>query len=227
MLAIIPARGGSKTLPRKNVLPMMGVPLIAHSIRAALGARHITEVVVSTDDPEIAEVARTAGASVPFMRPSELAGDSSMAMDAYLYTIEKLQTLNPGKDYSKFVVLLPTSPLRTSADIDAAIELFDARDADSVVSYAEQPHPIQWSTRIDPAGRFVDLRNDLKNRQDYETYYYPVGAVYVFRLELLKQRKYYAQNSFAYIIPKSRAVEIDTLEDFMYAEVLMKLQQRV
>ncbi|MBL7835045.1 MAG: acylneuraminate cytidylyltransferase family protein [Cyclobacteriaceae bacterium] len=227
MLAIIPARGGSKTLPRKNVLPMMGEPLIAHSIRAALGSKHITEVVVSTDDQEIANTAIEAGATVPFMRPAELAQDSSLAMDAYLYTIERLQALNPEKDYDSFVVMLPTSPLRTSSDIDAAIDLFRLRKADSVVSYAEQPHPIQWSTRIDADGKFLDLRNDLKNRQDYQTYYYPVGAVYVFKLELLRQRKYYSENSFAYVIPKSRAVEIDTEEDFMYAETLMRLQRQV
>jgi CMP-N,N'-diacetyllegionaminic acid synthase len=118
-------------------------------------------------------------------------------------------------------VLLPTSPLRTPDDIDAAVKLFLDHEADSVVSYAEMPHPVQWVTRVDENGKFLDLRNDLKNRQSYEVYYYPVGAIYVFRYSLLKTGKYYSDKSYCYKIPRSRAVEIDTLEDFLYAEVLL------
>jgi CMP-N,N'-diacetyllegionaminic acid synthase len=221
MLAIIPARGGSKGLPKKNIRPMAGEPLIAHSIKAALQATSITEVVVSTDDPEIARIAEEYGASVPFLRPDHLSQDNSLAKDAYIYTVEELKKRNPRNDYSNVAVLLPTSPLRTPEDIDAAVKLFHDRDADSVVSYAEMPHPVQWVTRIDENGKFLDLRNDLKNRQSYEVYYYPVGAIYVFRYSLLKTGKYYSDNSYCYAIPKSRAVEIDTLEDFLYAEVLL------
>jgi CMP-N,N'-diacetyllegionaminic acid synthase len=223
MLAIIPARGGSKGLPKKNILSFCGEPLIAHSIRSALRSQHITQVVVSTDDEEIAEISKSFGAEVPFLRPLHLSQDNSLAKDAYLYTIEKLSETYPHVDYSSFIVLLPTAPLRTSLDIDKAVSIFFEKDADSVVSYAELPHPIQWTTRIDPDGKFLDIRNDLKNRQEYEPCYFPVGAVYVFKLELIKTGKYYSANSFAYILPKNKAVEIDTIEDFLYAEVLFKL----
>ena len=120
MIAIIPARGGSKGLPGKNIRPLLGKPLIAYAIESALGARSIDRVVVSTDDPEIAAVARRFGGEVPFMRPEELATDTAAAVDNYIYTVDRLAR-EGGSAIDSFAVLLPTAPLRTSEDVDKAV----------------------------------------------------------------------------------------------------------
>ena len=121
VVAIIPARGGSKRLPRKNVLPLAGKPLIVWSIEAALASVYIDKTIVSTDDAEIAEISRIAGASVPFMRPPELASDTATSADVVMHALDYLDSQNDHYYYS--VLLQPTSPLRTNTDIDAALEL--------------------------------------------------------------------------------------------------------
>jgi N-acylneuraminate cytidylyltransferase/CMP-N,N'-diacetyllegionaminic acid synthase len=221
MIAIIPARGGSKGLPGKNVMALAGKPLIAHTIEAALQARAIDRVIVSTDDDKIAETAKAWGAEVPFMRPANLASDDSKAIDAYLYTIERLEK-EGGTPVHSVVILLPTSPLRTGADIDAAVALFDEKNADSVISYTPEAHPISWHRYLGPDGDFEPIfPTDLSNRQDIRTSYYPNGAIYVFRTQLLRERQYYGGRSFAYLMPRSRSVDIDSRDDFDYAAYLM------
>lgn len=223
MIAIIPARGGSKGLPNKNIKLMNGKPLIAYSILSALNSPSIDQVIVSTNDPEIADIAKSYGASVPFLRPAELSTDDSLAVDAYIYTVNQINNnRNVYDKISEVVILLPTAPLRISSDIDNAIELFRKKNADSVVSWAELNHPVEWCKKISASGKFLDPINDLKNRQEYSPSYFPVGVVYVFKFEILLSKRYYTENSYAYIVPKSRAVEIDTIEDFLYAETLMK-----
>ena len=123
MITIIPARGGSKGLPGKNTRLLGGYPLIYHSISAALDSKFISRVIVSTDDENIAEISRECGAEVPFIRPKELADDTSMVMDAYLHLIDKL-SVEGSEKIESFVALLPTAPLRTSEDIDNAVEIF-------------------------------------------------------------------------------------------------------
>lgn len=222
MIAIIPARGGSKGLPGKNIRPLLGKPLIAYAIESALGARSIDRVVVSTDDPEIAAVARRFGGEVPFMRPAELATDTAAAVDNYIYTVDRLAR-ESGSTIDSFAVLLPTAPLRTSEDVDKAVEMFVARNADSVVSYTPEAHPVRWHKYLNPDGSFVDILGDsLANRQDIRTSYYPNGAVYVFRTALIRERKYYSDRSYAYVMPRSRSIDIDTLDDFEFAEFLMR-----
>ncbi len=222
MIAIIPARGGSKGLPGKNIRPLLGKPLIAYAIESALGARSIDRVVVSTDDPEIAAVARRFGGEVPFMRPAELATDTAAAVDNYIYTVDRLAR-ESGRAIDSFAVLLPTAPLRTSDDVDRAVEMFIERNADSVVSYTPEAHPVRWHKYLNPDGTFVDILGDsLANRQDIRTSYYPNGAVYVFRTALILERRYYSDRSYAYVMPRSRSVDIDTLDDFAFAEFLMR-----
>ncbi len=224
MLAIIPARGGSKGLPGKNIRPLMGKPLIQYTVEAALNARNITRVIVSTDDLEIAEAARIAGAEIPFMRPTNLAQDTSLAIDTYLYTVEKLSTeTNPIKD---LVVLLPTAPLRTGADIDGAINLYREKNADSVVSYYKADHPIQWHKFLGPDGSLQSVFPEgerLANRQEEREAYLPNGAIYVFRYDMLKNKRvYYTDKSYPYLMPRVRSIDIDTIDDFELAEFYMR-----
>jgi len=136
MIALIPARGGSKGLPGKNTRLFLNIPLIAHTIQSAKSAKNITHVVVSTDDPEIYRISLEYGALDTFLRPKDLALDDSKAIDNYLYTLPRLQN-EFGIDVSDFTVLQPTSPLRTKDDIDSAIDLFYKKSADSVISYTE------------------------------------------------------------------------------------------
>ncbi len=225
MIAIIPARGGSKGLPGKNIRPLNGKPLIAYAVEAALKAKHIDRVIVSTDDEQIAKVAVQYGAELPFMRPAELATDTAMAVDNYIYTIGRLEK-ESGKPIDAFVVLQPTSPLRIAEDIDNAVELFQSKDADSVVSYCKEDHPITWHKYLDEEGRFVNLFEvTLKNRQDLRVSYYPNGAVYVFKTSIIRERKYFTDKSYAYVMPKSRSVDVDTIDDFEYAEFLLRKQK--
>jgi N-acylneuraminate cytidylyltransferase/CMP-N,N'-diacetyllegionaminic acid synthase len=119
-------------------------------------------------------------------------------------------------------VLLPTTPLRTCTDVDGAIELFMEKEADSVISYTREAHPVCWHKYINEDKSFTEIFDDtLANRQQLRTSYYPNGAIYVFRTNIIKSRKYYTDKSYAYIMPRDRSVDIDTLEDFQYAEFLM------
>lgn len=224
MLALIPARGGSKGLPGKNIKLLNGKPLISYSIRSALNAKSVDRVIVSTEDKEIADIASEYGAEIPFLRPKELAQDNSKAIDAYIYTIEKLNDDLDDK-ISSFIVILPTNPLVISEDIDNAIQLFKKMNADSVISYTEASHPPIWAIKISEdlkVSNYFDLKDQLLNRQDIPQAYMPSGSIFIFRLSLLKSNKYLSDNSFAYIMPRERSVDIDTHLDFEYAEFLIK-----
>ncbi|MBE0616577.1 MAG: acylneuraminate cytidylyltransferase family protein [Proteobacteria bacterium] len=224
LTAIVPARGGSKGLPGKNIRPLRGRPMIAYTVEEALKARSIGEVIVSTDDPDIAAVAQRYGAGCPFLRPADLARDDSLAVDTYLYTVDRLAQ-EQGRRVDALVVLQPTSPLRTAADIDGAAELFFEKDADSVVSYTREHHPISWHRHLDPDGRILPVPEErLENRQQLTPTYYPNGAVYVFSWSLLRQRRYYGPSSYAYVMPAERSVDVDSLDDFRYAEFLLELR---
>lgn len=223
MIAIVPARGGSKGLPGKNIKELNGKPLIAYTIEAALQSQYISDVIVSTDDRAIYDIAISCGAKETFLRPRNLSEDSSLAIDNYIYTVARLER-EFGYNVDSFVVLQPTSPLRSSLDIDGSIELFKARNADSVVSYCEESHPITWHKYLSEDNRFENIFDDiaLRNRQDSRPSFFPNGAVYVFARDLIERREYYSNNSYAYIMPASRSVDIDTLDDFNYARFLLE-----
>ena len=221
MISIIPARGGSKGLPGKNILPLCGKPMIAYTIEAAKQSKYIDHVIVSTDDQKIAEIALQYGAEVPFLRPDFLASDTAQAVDNYIYTIERLSK-EWNTPIEEFVVLQPTSPLRIAEDIDGAIEMFMEKKADSVISYTPEAHPVRWHKYLDENNAFVDIFDTtIANRQDLKTSYYPNGAVYVFRFSMIKERKYYTDKSYGFIMPRVRSVDIDYKEDFDYVEFLM------
>lgn len=222
MVAIIPARGGSKGLPGKNIKDLCGKPMIAYTIEEALKSSYITDVIISTDCKEIEKVATKYGAKSHFLRPEYLASDSAKAIDNYLYTVNRLNS-EFGYEIEEFVVLQPTSPLRRAEDIDGAIELFKEKDADSVISYTEEHHPIEWHKYITEEGKFENIfKENLLNRQEIKRSFFPNGAVFVFKYELIKQNQYYSSNSYAYIMPRHRSLDVDTIEDFNYIEFLMK-----
>lgn len=221
MIAIVPARGGSKGLPGKNIKMLCGKPMIAYTIEAAKKSKYINHVIVSTDDEQIAKIAVQYGADVPFLRPDFLASDNAQAIDNYIYTIERLS-----KEWNipieEFVVLQPTSPLRIVEDIDGAIEMFIQKKADSVISYTSEAHPVCWHKYIDENNAFIDIfESTIANRQDFKKSYYPNGAIYVFRSSMIRNRKYYTGKSYAYIMPRNRSVDVDYQEDFDYVEFLL------
>lgn len=225
MIALIPARGGSKGLPGKNIKYLNGKPLIAYTIEAAMKSRHISRVIVSTDDEEIARISMLHGAEVPFLRPVELAGDHSKAIDAYLYTVQRLMT-DENICINEFAVLLPTSPLRGASDIDNAVELFISKKADSVISLVESNHPPTWYKRIDETGVIRDFFKDIDgslNRQEVPSTFIPNGAIYIFQYDFLeKNRTYYGDKTFAYIMSRMKSIDIDTELDFLFAEFLLE-----
>lgn len=225
MIAIIPARGGSKGLPGKNIKPLNGLPMIGYAIREAQKSEYISDIIVSTDSPDIANVAEELGASVPFLRPEELAGDTSSAIDVYIYTIERLN-VDFGYNIENFTVLQPTSPLRTTEDIDGTLGTFFDQQAESVISVTEAAHPPVWAKKIDEKGI---LRNYFpeyasnQNRQEINIAYMPNGAVFVFNYPKLKtEYGYYFEKTYPFIMPAERSVDVDTLLDFEFAEFLMK-----
>ena len=222
MIAIIPARKGSKGLPGKNIKDLIGKPMLAYSVEEALKSKYISEVVISTDCKEIQEVALKFGAKSPFLRPKHLATDNAKAIDNYIYVIDRLNK-EFGYDVNDFVVLQPTSPLRKVEDIDGSIELFKSKNADSVISYTEEHHPIEWHKYITDEGKFQNIFEErLMNRQEIKKSYFPNGAVFVFDYKFIKQGKYFSDNSYAYIMPRFRSVDVDTIEDFKYIEFLME-----
>jgi len=229
MLALILARGGSKGLPGKNIRALNGLPLLAYSIKAAKETGRIEGIVLSTEDPEIAKLGKAHGAEVPFMRPAELAQDSSPVREAIIYTIDRLTREN-GRPVKEFVLLQPTSPLRTAQDVSKAMDLFQKKQADAVISVCKAHHPPFWAKAIAADGKLEDyfITADATlsdNRQEHKPCYYPNGAIYIFNYQYFKNNEnYYAGNVFAYEMPKERSVDIDDLFDFTLAEFLINIK---
>jgi CMP-N,N'-diacetyllegionaminic acid synthase len=224
MIALIPARGGSKGILDKNIKEILGKPLIAYTIECALASKEIERVICSTDSEAIANIAVKYGAEVPFMRPARLASDNAQAIDTYIYTIEKLAEM--GAQYNEMVVLLPTSPLRLSLDIDNAIALFREKNADSVISYVPMQHPPTWARTINAnmtPENYFETGSNIENRQELEPAYMCNGSIYIFKFALLKElRVYETEKTFAYIMPPERSIDIDEEYDIKLAEYFLK-----
>ena len=229
MIAIIPARGGSKGLPGKNIKNLCGKPLISYTIEAAQKVKAIDKVIVTTDSCEIADVAKSYGAEVPFMRPTYLAEDDTLACDVYLHAVDFFRN-QEASDIEKFMVLLPTAPLRSSDDIEEALSLFTNTKAETLISMTETDIPISWYYTVNNDGRTqnagFDAANCLSNRQNNVKYYRPNGAIYILDYLLLKEKRtYYSDNTVAYIMERSKSIDIDTEDDFLYAEFRMNLEK--
>lgn len=225
VVGVIPARSSSKSIPRKNIAMVAGKPLIAHTIQAALDAKLIDRVIVSTDSQEIADMARSFGAEVPFLRPPELAQDDTPGIEPIIHAA---RWLNNNDDYHPdyVMVLQPTSPLRTAEDIEAAVQLAQKQQADSVVSVCPVHQHPYWMKRITDDGRLVDflsLGTDYTRRQDLPPVYALNGAIYLVRCEVLLEHKtFYTDHTYAYVMPPERSLDIDTLQDLYLAGLILK-----
>ena len=220
-LAIIPARGGSKRLPRKNILDLCGKPLISWSIDAALKSKYISKVVVSSDDEEILNISSNFGADI-IKRPYELANDTATTFDAVKHTIDNFE------NYDYIVLLQPTSPLRNENQIDEAIELLEEKQADAIVSVCEMDHSPLWSNTLPKDGNMNNfLKDEILNKrsQDLEKYYRLNGAIYICKTEKLIENKSFLlkDNIFAYIMNRENSVDIDEEIDFKMANMLAEM----
>jgi CMP-N,N'-diacetyllegionaminic acid synthase len=224
-VGIIPARGGSKGIPGKNLKPAAGKPLIAWTIETALAATLLDRVIVSTDSAEIADVARRYGAEVPFIRPADLAQDHTPGIEPVLHAVQWLEE-NEGYQPDIIVLLQPTSPLRIPEDIDSAIELIQEKRADAIVSVTPaEAHPY-WMKQIDDSGRmtdFIKLDQPIDRRQDLPELYTVNGAIYVARYEVLMQQKTFdTDNTFSLVMPPERSLDIDTPWDLYLADLILR-----
>ena len=227
VLALIPARGGSKGLPGKNIKDLCGMPLLAWPIRAARESNYIDQVIVSTENKNYADIARSYGASVPFIRPAKLARDDSGTYLVVEHALNYLKSQNEIYDY--MVLLEPTSPLTTSKDIDEALKLLiSKRDlADSVVgvSKVEATHPV-FDVRINDKGLIEPyVGNGFNNfkRQEIDKLYYFEGSLYISDLAILiREKSFYHNRTLPYIVPRWKAIEIDELVDYVCAEAILQ-----
>lgn len=212
VLALITARGGSKGLPRKNVLVAGGKPLVAWTVQAALSATSVDRVVLSSDDNEIMLAAAAAGCEVPFRRPKELASDQANSIDVIFHALSEI----PGYDY--LMLLQPTSPLRTSADIDAAFAKMRMHDAPSCVSVTKVDQSPYWMYRISDDERLHNILDPLPNigrRQDLPPVYTLNGAIYIAKIDwLLNTKNFLGPETVAYEMPRDRSLDIDDEMDF-------------
>ncbi|NEO35169.1 MAG: acylneuraminate cytidylyltransferase family protein [Moorea sp. SIOASIH] len=224
ILGIIPARGGSKSIPLKNIVSVAGKPLIAYTIEAATLANSIDRVIVSTDSVDIANVARTYGAEVPFLRPSELAQDDTPGMDPILHALQWFGAHEADQpDY--VLVLQPTSPLRTAEDIDGIVRLALEQKAETAVSVCPVHHHPFWTKGIDPVGKLVNLftsNETYTRRQDLPPAYALNGALYFAQCQvLIEKATFYTEQTYAYVMPTERSLDIDTSWDLYLAELIL------
>jgi CMP-N,N'-diacetyllegionaminic acid synthase len=227
IIAIIPARGGSKGLPGKNIRILAGKPLMAWTIEQANCSNYIDKVIVSTEDNEIAEIARKYEAEVPFLRPKELARDDSPTIDVIIHAINWFE--EKGNYFDIVVLLEPTSPLRDVEDIDKCIEMLISNPtAKAIVSVAklESAHP-EFNVTISDEGLIRKLNGttnfNVLRRQELEEIYFFEGSVYISEtLSLKQERTFYHESTLAYVVPKYKSLEIDEICDFICIEALMK-----
>lgn len=223
ILGLIPARSGSKRLPGKNTRPLLGKPLIAWTIEAALASRYLDKVIVSTDSEEIAEVSRKYGAEVPFMRPKELATDEAKSEDVVLHSLKYLEdTVNYSPDI--IVLLQPTSPLRTTEDIDKALELFFKGKHNSLISVYEAPKHYLWLFEAKEGSlKPVDCLKLKLSDDPLHKFYVPNGAIYIADTETFKKKKtFYIEKLSYYIMPYERSIDIDIELDLIIAQIILE-----
>ena len=222
ILAYIPARGGSKGIPGKNIIDLCGKPLIAYSIEVALSCPYIDYVHVSTDSPEIAQIARNYGAMVEFLRPSECATDTSKTIDAMCYDIQRLSKL--GHSFDSVALLQPTQPIRTSDMLGQAIESLYQSTSDSLVSVCSvTEHPILMRT-ISEDGHLQPLLNlnSTVRRQDFPSVYKVNGSIYINRINKnFNDKTSLNDNILPFIMDTQYSVDIDTYEDLEKASNLI------
>jgi len=227
ILGITLARGGSKSVPRKNIKEICGKPLIAYTIEEALKSSYIDDFIVSTDDVEIKSVAEKYKANVPFLRPSELSDDQSSSSSALIHAVKFMETANSCK-YDLIVELMCTNPLKNKLDIDLVIEKASKTNSESVIAVhkLDDHHPARIKKIVDD--KIVDFCVEEPNearRQDLRPFaYIRSGSIYCMRRDFLMEKgmRYGGKDSRPYILPDDRAINIDTLNDFRLANLIME-----
>jgi CMP-N,N'-diacetyllegionaminic acid synthase len=227
ILAIIPARLGSKRLPKKNIKMLLGKPLLAYTIDSVKNSHHVNRYIVSTEDKEIAHISDTYGAEV-LMRPIELAQDASSTDDVILNVLEQL---NRTDHYTPDIIVLlqPTSPLRRTEDIDSAINTFLSDSGESLISVTEFDHTPYWAFRIEKGFLKSEFtQKKLKRSQELPTLYRPNGSIFIIKTStFLKNRSFYTNHIIPYIMPRDRSIDIDDELDFSMTEFLLKTSEGI
>jgi len=227
-LAIIPARSGSKGVKHKNIKLLNGKPLLAYSIEAAIDSGLFTEIMVSTDSDEYAEIAKSYGAKVPFLRSDNNSTDSASSWDMVMEVLQNYKKMNC--TFDNVCLLQPTSPLREASDIKNAYELFYDKDANSVISVCEMEHsPIVCMQVNDDCsmGEFVLNGKPGTNRQSVGKYYRINGAIYIVKTNILNNiQNLYTDRCFTYIMDEKKSIDIDTEFDFFVTEKIINSSQK-
>lgn len=228
VIALVPARGGSKGLPGKNTREMCGKPLIGWTIEKAKRSKYLDTILVSTDSETIADVARKYGGHVPFLRPAEFATDEAPTHAVVVHALQYMKE-NEGREFDLVVLLEPTSPLREDGDIDRMLETLLARQDqyDSIISVGEATqHPSIMKRLVD--ANLESFSTDFKRttrRQDNETAYFPYGVAYIAKTtSLLEQETFYTRRCTHYVVKRFQHHDIDDLYDFLGAEAVMKYE---
>lgn len=229
ILAIIPARGGSKGLPEKNIKPLSGKPLIGWTIEQAKECKYIDSIFVTTDNERIANTAKYFGVDVPFLRPAELAKDTSSSMDVVEHVLSHFENKHVYFDY--ILLLEPTSPLRKKNDLDAAIQLaIENESADGIISLGEvhMEHPMIVK-KINEKGKITPYIDDvikISQRQQADKAYFPYGVIYMIKTDIFKKEKaFYTNNILPYYIERWQNYEVDDIYDFIAIEAILKKMQ--
>lgn len=226
ILAIIPARGGSKGIPKKNIKQLLGKPLIAWTIEQALNSKYVSKVFVSTEDREIAAIAKECGGEVPFLRPDELAQDSSPTSDAIIHALDTFEEM--GEKYDIIIILEPTSPLRKKDDIDRAIETFlqSSSTSESLVSVGEVQLENPYIMKIIENSHvvpFLENKQQFHQRQQLPTIYFPYGVIYLSTVKAIRKfGTFYQETTLPYIIERWQNYEIDDICDFYCVESILR-----
>jgi len=229
ILALVPARRGSKGIPDKNIKMLNGKPLIAYSIEVAKKSKYIDAIIVSTDSKEIAEISQKYGAEVPFIRPKELSTDSAKSINVILHAMNCIEN-NVNKKCDYLILLQSTSPFRDSTDIDESIEEIINKEKDALVSVCEVSENPYWMEVIDEEGNlkyFIEGEEKYDRRQELPKIYIFNGAIYIAKWEVLKKDKsFYERECLPFVMSKEKSLDIDTPLDFEFAEFLMKWIKR-
>lgn len=224
VLGLVPARGGSKRIPRKNIRPFHGTPLIAHTLSMMLDSGVFDRVIVSTDDDEIADIALAAGAEVPFKRPADLADDTTGTGDVVRHAISELQ--HESYDVAALCLVYPAALFVTADDLAGSLDLLGEGDCDFVFSASTFPSPIQRALRQRPGGlsEMIWPEHLMSRSQDLEATYHDVGQFYWGRREAWQAgKRVLGAHSRMWLIPPWRVQDIDTIEDWTRAELLYQL----
>ena len=221
-IAIIPARSGSKGLKDKNIKELLGKPMIAYSIDAAIESALFDEVMVSTDSEEYARISKECGAQVPFLRSQETASDNASSWDTVREVLSGYKKL--GKEFDTVCLLQPTSPLRTSEDIKNAYQIYNEKKADTVLGVCQTEHSPLWENTLPEDGAMDNFisKEHSQRRQMLPTYYRINGAMYIVNAGKIVNKEDIYENSYAYVMATEKSIDIDTELDFIIAEKVME-----